>query len=263
MEPDRRLAAAALHRTLGVLVGPGVVRDDCVDGLRAFAARAGCGVVNTWGAKGVFRWDDPLHFGTAGLQACDFELAGLGAVDVLVTSGLDPAEVTSRPWDGRAEVVDLAPAVLATFAGDLPPGTMERPALYSELAEVVGPMYAEPGSPPQRAAALAEALPHGGLVVAEPGLVGFWVARTFPTSVAGSVHVPAVGGPQAAWQAAERAASEGRAVVLVAASMPSFALPGVTVELWHPDEVDLDPSALVAVAGDIVAWGGILHPHKP
>src|SRR5688572_33167773 len=116
-------------RGLGILAGPGVVEAGCVEGLQAFARRVGCGVVNTWGAKGVFRWDDPLHFGTAGLQARDFELAGLGDVDVLVTSGLDPAEVTSRPWDGRAEVIDVAPADLATFAGSLPAGSLDRPAL--------------------------------------------------------------------------------------------------------------------------------------
>jgi len=166
---------------LGILVGPGVVRDGCVDGLRAFAVRVGCGVVNTWGAKGVFPWDDPFHFGTAGLQARDFERAGLGEVDVLVTSGLDAAEVTSQPWLGRADVIDVPPADLATVELDLPAGTLARPALYSELAAVVGPLYARPGSPPARAAALAASLPAGGLVVAEPGLVGFWVARTFPT----------------------------------------------------------------------------------
>ena len=37
----------------------------------------GAPVVNTWGAKGVLRWDDPHHAGTAGLQADDFDLAGL------------------------------------------------------------------------------------------------------------------------------------------------------------------------------------------
>jgi thiamine pyrophosphate-dependent acetolactate synthase large subunit-like protein len=240
-----------------VLVGPGVVRDGCVDGLHAFAARAGCGVVNTWGAKGVFRWDDPCHFGTAGLQARDFELAGLGEVDVLVTSGLDSAEVTSQPWLGRADVIDVPPADLATVELDLPVGTMDRPALYSELAAVVGAMYTLSGSPPARAAALAASLPEGGLVVAEPGLVGFWIARTFPTAVPDSVLVPAVGGVRTAWRAAARAASAGRPVILVAATPPTGPLPGVTVELWSPDEVDLDPSALVEVAGAIVAWGGL------
>lgn len=237
---------------LGILVGPGVVTAGCVEGLHALATRARCGVVNTWGAKGVFRWDDPRHFGTAGLQARDFDLAGLGDVDVLITSGLDHAEVTSQPWAGRAEVIDLGPAELAHFDEPLPPGTLERPALYTALAAVVGPLYEVPGSPPARAAALAAGLAPGGLVVAEPGLVGFWIARTFPTVVPGSVLVPSSGGAAAAHHAAVAAASTGRPVTLIAAA--PVALPGVTVEVWDPAEVDLDPSALVVVAGPIVAW---------
>ncbi|MEX2293286.1 MAG: hypothetical protein WD691_05815 [Acidimicrobiales bacterium] len=243
---------------LGVLVGPGVVRDGCVDGVRAFAARVGCGVVNTWGAKGVFRWDDPLHFGTAGLQALDFELAGLGDVDVLVTSGLDPNEVTSQPWLGRAAVIDVAPADLATVELDLPPGTIERPRLYTDLAAVVGPMYEQAGSAAGRAAALAAALPKDGVVVAEPGLVGFWIARTFPTAVPGSVVVPASGGAPAAHHAAKELAATGHEVVLVAAAPPPIDLHGdlhgIRVEVWRADAVDLDPSPLVAIAGAIVAW---------
>lgn len=258
MHTHARIPCVGVHRTggLGVLVGPGVVAAGpaAVAGLHAFARRVGCGVVNTWGAKGVFRWDDPLHFGTAGLQARDFELAGLAELDVLVTSGLDPAEVTSRPWEGRAQVVDVAPGDLATVELDLPAGTRERPALYTELAAVVGPLYEQPGSPPARAAALAAALPVDGLVVAEPGLVGFWVARTFPTSVPGSVVVPASGGAEAAWQVALDAAAAGHPVSLVAPRAPAVELPGVAVEVWSPEVVDLDPAPLVAVAGPIVAW---------
>lgn len=243
---------------LGILVGPGVVRADAVAGLHVFADAAGCGVVNTWGAKGVFVWDDPRHFGTAGLQARDFELAGLGDVDVLVTSGLDPAEVTSAPWAGRAEVLDVAPDALGLAAGriELPPGTLERPALYAELAAVCGPLYGQPASPPARAAALAAELPAGGLVVAEPGLVGFWVARTFPTSVPGSVVVPAAGGAESAWAVATEAAAAGRDVTLVTDAAPPAGRPtgGVRVVVWSPDDVDLDPAPLVAVAGEVVAW---------
>jgi thiamine pyrophosphate-dependent acetolactate synthase large subunit-like protein len=237
-----------------------VVRERCVDGLRAFAARVGCGVVNTWGAKGVFPWDDPLHFGTAGLQARDFDLAGLGDVDVLVTSGLDPAEVTSAPWLGRAEVIDLAPSALATAALPLPPGTTERPPLYAALAAVVGPLYDVPGSPPARAAALAATLPAGGVVVAPPGLVGFWIARTFPTSLPGSVLVPASGGTGAAWQAATALAAAGHPVTFVTGDgdRPSRAHPGITVEVWPCAQNELDPAPLVAVAGSIVAWDGLL-----
>jgi hypothetical protein len=218
--------------SLGILVGPGVVAAGCVDGLHVFADRFGCGVVNTWGAKGVFRWDDPRHFGTAGLQARDFELAGLGDVDVLVTSGLDPDEVTSRPWQGRAEVVDVPPRDLAAWNGTLPAGTLERPALYTALAAVVGPLYEQAGSPPARAAGLAASLPDGATLLARPGLVGFWVARTFPTARPGSVRIAA-------------GAAEPHEVVL-------------EDDAWA--DVDLDPSALVAVAGPIVAWGGVAAP---
>jgi acetolactate synthase-1/2/3 large subunit len=236
------------------------VRERCVDGLRAFAARVGCGVVNTWGAKGVVPWDDPLHFGTAGLQARDFELAGLGDVEVLVTSGLDAAEVTSEPWLGRAEVIDIAPAELGTAMPALPPGGIDRPALYTALAAVVGPMYHVPGSPPARAAELAASLPAGGVVVAAPGLVGFWIARTFPTSIPGSVLVPASGGPDAAWRAAAELAAAGHPVTLVTGDgdPPPPDLPGVTVEVWPSAPDDVDPAPLVAVAGPIVAWDGLL-----
>lgn len=214
--------------SLGILAGPGVVSAGCVEGLQAFARRMGCGVVNTWGAKGVFRWDDPHHFGTAGLQARDFELAGLGDVDVLVTTGLDPAEVTSSPWQGRAEVIDIRPADLVSFDEVLPTGTLSRPSLYTALSAVVGPMYDRPGSAPARAAALAAELPDDGVVVAAPGLVGFWIARTFPTSRPGSVRITT---------------EEVAGAVLV------------TDADWA--DVDLDPAPLVAVAGEIVAWGGL------
>jgi hypothetical protein len=246
--------------TLGILVGPGVVAAGpaAIDGLHAFADAVGCGVVNTWGAKGVFAWDDPRHHGTAGLQARDFDLAGLGDVEVLVTSGLDPDEVTSAPWAGRAEVVDLAPADLAAAAGTRawPVGKLDRPALYTELAAACGPLYATPGSPPARAAALAATLPAGGLVVAAPGLVGLWVARTFPTSVPGSVVVPGRGGRERAWELALGAARAGRAVTLVADAPPPAEVTagGVAVERWDDGSVDLDPTPLVRVAGEIVAF---------
>ena len=89
-------------------------------------------------------------------------------------------------------------------------------------------------------------------MVAEPGLVGFWIARTFPTSVPGSVVVPASGGAEEARRVARDAACGGRPVTYVTTS-PRH-LPGVVVQVWDPSEVDLDPSALVAVAGEIVAW---------
>src|SRR6266480_4643659 len=39
------------------------------------------------------------------------------------------------------------------------------------------------------------ASPTGGVVVADPGVAGLWVARTFPTTAPGSVVVPAIATP--------------------------------------------------------------------
>ena len=236
--------------SVGFLVGPGVLGH--LDGLHAAAERVGVAVVNTWGAKGVFRWDSPLHAGTAGLQARDFELAGLGDVDVLVTCGLDPDEVTSTPWQGRAEVLDVDPGELAGLAASWPHPSAEpvRPRLYTELAAVVGPMYEDPSTPPARARALAEQLPEGGLVVAPPGLAGYWVARTSPTTVPGSVVVPGSAEPGVAERIAARAAAAGRSTTFVT-DTPT-AIDGVDVVVWD-DDLSI-PAALLDVAGPLVAW---------
>jgi thiamine pyrophosphate-dependent acetolactate synthase large subunit-like protein len=91
-QPVLTLDPSLASLELVVVVGPGVVRSSSLEGLRSFSRAAGAGVVNTWGAKGVERWNSPFHFGTAGLQERDFELAGLGAADIVVVSGLDPDE---------------------------------------------------------------------------------------------------------------------------------------------------------------------------
>ena len=55
VEPgDDVVAALRSARSPVVLAGPGVVRDGAVPGLHALAAAAHLGVLNTWGAKGVF-----------------------------------------------------------------------------------------------------------------------------------------------------------------------------------------------------------------
>ena len=242
--------AAGASPAVGFLVGPGVLNH--LDGLHAAAERVGVAVINTWGAKGVFRFDSPYHGGTAGLQERDFELAGLAHVDVLVTSGLDPAEVTRAPWEGQAEVVDVAPDELADLARTWPHlrGEPVRPRLYTELAAVVGPMYQDPSSPPARAQAMSETLPADGIVVATPGLVGFWVARTWPTTVPGSVVVPAAAAAGVAEEVAARAAASGRPTALVTAAAAS--VDGVEVIVWD-DDLTI-PDALLDVAGPLVAW---------
>lgn len=183
-----------------VVVGPGVVRANGLDGLYDFTRSARVGVLNTWGAKGVERWDSPFHFGTAGLQSLDFALGGLEAADIVIASGLDPDE---SPLDalGSFVVQEVHPRQIGALTHGWrdrgwKPRTHDptRPPLYGALAEVITPMYESDSVPltaPRASLHLAGAIPEGGIVVADPGPAGFWVARTLPTALPGSVCVPA------------------------------------------------------------------------
>lgn len=193
--PVTTLDPAMSELRIVAVVGPGVVRTSSVDGLAQFARTAGVGVLNSWGAKGVERWDSPFHFGTAGLQARDVELARLAEADVVVASGLDPDELGV---DQLANLVvqEVPPTHLGALChGWTPSRTVpDRPPLYGTLAAVVTPMYesdAVPLTAPRASLHLSGALPDRGVVVADAGPAGFWIARTLPTSFPGSVCVPA------------------------------------------------------------------------
>jgi len=243
-----------------VLAGPGAV--GATAGLRVLAGITGATVVNTVGAKGLLAWDDPLHGGTIGIQEGDAALAELTTADLVVTTGVDPAESASLSAGLAArvgETIDVPPAQLALAAGGWPPADAPgaRPPVYDAIAAVAGPLYEVEGSAAGAARRLAAGLPAGGLVVAPPGPTGFWVGRIFPTAVAGSVAVPAGRPPGTAEDLGARAAAAGRAVTLVVPAPVD--VPGVTVEVWDESMTHGDAlAALVAVAGppDEAIWPG-------
>ena len=297
--PGRTVTLAPDLAALGVLVlaGPGVVRAGRVPDLQRMAARGGFGVVNTWGAKGVFPWDDPHHFGTAGLQARDFELAGLLDAGVIVAVGIDPDEAPAARWSG-AQVLEVDPEQLEalTLSWDAPAAVPPRPRLYLELSAAVGPLYQStsvPLNPARAAAGLAAVRPVGGLVAADPGPAGLWVARAFPTTEPGSVVVPATPARGFAAAAALVAALDERPAIAVTTAplddethavlelARALGLP-LVLEVWGDGEAadadaQLDRTSaalasgtvavehypvdftatevLVDVAGDVVAWG--------
>ena len=188
------LSPSLAEFTMLVLAGPGVVRDNQVEALRSFAAQAGVGVVNTWGAKGVFAWDSPHHYGTAGLQARDFELAGFGDAELVIAVGVDPDEAPRRLW-ATGQVLEVEPWQLGALAYNWPDPepVPPYPALYRELSAALGPLYdsdAAPLTPARAARDLSLVRPAGALVAADPGPAGLWVARTYPTTEPGSVIVP-------------------------------------------------------------------------
>lgn len=179
-----------------VVVGPGVLRARGLSGLRNLSRASAAGVFNTWGAKGVERWDSPWHFGTIGLQLRDVELSCIAEADVLIVSGLDPIELSMADL-GHPVTQEVHPGQLGALCarwessgGD----PAERPALYRALSDVVNPLYEDDSAPlsgPRAALHLSGALPEGGMAVVDAGLAGFWVARTFPTSIPNSLCVPA------------------------------------------------------------------------
>jgi hypothetical protein len=243
-----RLSPSLAGEVAHIIVGPGVVRADAVEDLRAFAQRTGWGVLNTFGAKGVLRWDDPLHMGTAGLQADDFRLAGVVDTLFAVTVGIDPSEVP--PGDiGTTQQIVLHPRHLASAADDwpTPSGPPPRPPLYDDLASVIGPGYEADDVPlhPARAARdLGAAVEADTLIVADPGPAGFWVARAFPTERPGQVLVPAT-----------KAAGIAAAIALVAGLSGRPAVAVTTDPLDPMTERLLDLARQLEVPLTIEAWG--------
>lgn len=255
-----------------VLVGPGLADPVLVPGLHALAAAGGLGVLNTWGAKGVFDWRSDHHLATVGLQARDLELGGAAGADLVVAAGLDLREVPAAGWN-RAPVVTLAPGALGPAAEALR-GHRRRPAmppLRTELARVTQEGWANPGIPLAPSAvtrAYAAAVGAGGLVAADPGTPGYWVARTFPTASLGGAVVPArpdACGLAAACVAVARRVWPGRpalavtttvddrtAAVIEAAARWGVAVP---VERWSEDGPGLDADAHAGRLADLLASG--------
>lgn len=257
-DPDARIAILAGPRSL-------YFRDE----LHEVAAHLSAPVANTWGAKGILPWDSPHHMGTCGLQARDYELLGLAEYDAVLTVGLDPAESPTERYS-LTRVVDLHLSSLRHLTDDVARRHHEiRPnALYERIAAVAQPGYVDERTPrhPARAVmGLKQSLAPGTVVAAQPGEVGLWVARTFPTDAPGTVFVPAVDAPGIAAAIALLAAAEGRSAVAVVPA-PIDALTEALVEaaearstpfrldVWG-DDVDLGlTSLLVEAAGPVVAW---------
>ncbi len=204
-EPEPSLVAdlgAARH--VVVLAGPDVIGRRAVGGLRALAAAGRLGVLNTWGAKGVFHWRSRHHWATVGLQELDFELGGLPGADVVLAVGLDEEEAPERLWS-QFPHRRVTPELLGPLAErwEAPGPFPEMPPLRERLAAVTQAGWAATGSPLMPSLVTrhyAEVFGHGGLVAADPGTAGFWVARTFATTRLGTAFVP--GPPLRGWAAA-------------------------------------------------------------
>lgn len=190
---DEVLEAVRESKAVVVLAGPGVVFDACVPGLHELAAGASLGVLNTWGAKGVFDWRSRHHLATVGLQALDFDRGGIATADLIIATGIDEREILAG--FRLAPVVDVAPRSLAPLADrwGRPRTDIALPPLRSDLARVTQAGWQRSRSPlpPTRVTRhYSDVVAAGGLVAADPGVSGYWVARTLGTTRIGGVQVP-------------------------------------------------------------------------
>jgi len=276
-DPEPLLAGdISRARHVVVLAGPDVVRRRAVGGLRALVAAGKLGVLNTWGAKGVFHWRSRHHWATVGLQELDFELGGLPGADLVLTVGLDEAEAPRRLWE-RFPHRNVTPELLGPLAerwGE--PGQFaDMPPLRDRLAAVTQAGWSATGSPLMPSLVTrhyAEVLGQGGVVAADPGTAGFWVARTFATTRLGTAFVPgeAVYGWAAACVLVARASAPWRPGLAVVdgpvdeatrAVLEQGARLGIPIglEAWQPDGRALDAdahvvrlTALAAGSADVV-----------
>ncbi len=244
---------------IAVVVGPGVVRAGSTGRLLDMANAMGVAVVNTVGAKGVFRWDSPFHAGTAGLQVRDWELAGVTDSDLVILSGVDHDEVP--PGLFRSLVTqEVDPGQLAALAlrWERPTSEPQRPPLYEAIAGVVRPLYEDSSAPVTAARAalhLSGACPEGGVVVGDADLAGFWLGRAFPTGIPGSVVVAPAKVDGASVAGALMARAAGRPAIAVTAGLTPAARElvemaeasgtPVAVQEWAEGEPGTDPTAHV------------------
>ncbi len=292
-----------------VLAGGAVVREERAADLATFAERTGLGVLNAFTAKGIFRWDSPYHLGTGCLQERDLALAGARPDAAVLVVGVDvdecpPAllrgagiEASAPGWRSvpSSGLLEAADRVRPSWGS--PPTPPPQPELFQVLWDIAQPLYKLEGAPlnPARAASdVAGVLGADGIVCAEPGLAGWWIGRTVPTTRLGSVAIPAVGRAGAAVARAFLIASAGGTALAVVDEELSPAAQvlverareqglAFVVEIWgsrgsladaedHRTQaadalgapgvtilevpIDYSPTAtLVDAAGPLVAWG--------
>ena len=262
VEPaEEAVGAVGAASNLVLLAGPGVVAHGSVPGLHDLAVSAGVGVLNTWGAKGVFDWRSRHHLATIGLQADDFVLSGLDRADLIIATGLDESESAEERWR-LAPALTIPPAGLAPLAercdhkGRVP---LTMPPLRARLAEVTQRGWAaatRPLSPSRVTMHYGEQVAGGALVAADAGDAGFWVARTLGTTRLGAVVVPSTSVPgfAAACVAVSMLRHPGRpALAVIDLTQAEATAPvadaaatlgiRVPVEAWDPDGDRLDADA--------------------
>jgi hypothetical protein len=141
-------------------------------------------------------------------------LLGFAQAGLLLATGVDPDEVPRNRWALDPRIIEIDPDELVAQAASWkrPRARIRLNDFLSRMSAVVQPLLVATKYPlsPARAVANYRAVLDGqALLAAEPGLPGLWVARTFPTTVLGSISVPVRFAKGVAAQAALDAARRG------------------------------------------------------
>jgi hypothetical protein len=154
-----------------------------------------------------------------------------------------------------------------------PGGEVAVPPLRSGLAAVTQSGWAStavPMAPSRVTRHYADVVEAGGVVAADPGIAGYWVARTLATTRPASVHVPAatgVGGFAVAVAVVSRLRRPWRPALAVVDGPASDAVAEVVdagrrlgvavgVEAWDPEGPPLGPDDHLARLASLVTAPG-------
>ncbi len=190
-----------------VLAGNGVVRGRAAPALREFARATGIPVANTFMSKGVMRSDDPRAVGSVGLQAGDYEMAGFGEADVVITVGYDLVEHSPKYWnpgrDKKIVCIDSVPAEIDQYftpevelVGDIyhilsrlgdECRDLGLPVAAGRLRDAISRRFqsaasdsAFPMQPPRVLYEIRQVLGPHDILVSDVGLHKLWIGRLFP-----------------------------------------------------------------------------------
>jgi len=206
---------AAAERPIA-LVGNGAIRARAARALRAFAHTTGIPVAETFMAKGLIDYEDPLALGTVGLQSRDYALAGFDDADVVIAIGYDLVEHAPEHWNPRA---DKSIVVIDSVAAEIDEFFMPEVELIGDIAHVLARLAAAcvrpaggaapgrlhevvmqalhdardddhfPLRPPRALWDIRSALGPEDLLVSDVGLHKLWIGRMFPAHEPGTVLI--------------------------------------------------------------------------
>jgi acetolactate synthase I/II/III large subunit len=215
-ELERAAEIIAAAENPVALAGNGAIRAHAGEALRAFSSTTGIPVAETFMAKGLLDYEDPLALGTVGLQSRDYAMAGFDNADVVVAIGFDLVEHSPEHWNPKANkkivVIDSVAAEIDEFFIPAVELIGDIAHVLRRLAEGCGRSASTGGSsslrdlvlgalrddehderfpmcPPRVLRELREALGPEDFLVSDVGLHKLWIGRMFPAHEPGTVLI--------------------------------------------------------------------------